>query len=126
MEVDGPTVVAKTGPLGDHIPDGRLGASGHIGESRQEPRPAIKNSRHLSLLKHELGDQDLPRVTARPPGEIPPLLGEPPQNHVVINRCLLGRVQESRHFRRRGITIVATKGSPDVSPDLLSFYPDPP
>lgn len=58
VQVAGARVVAKPGPVMQHLVDGGVGQGQHVGEAGHEPLVIGDDSGNLGLLQHDLGDPD--------------------------------------------------------------------
>ena len=79
VEVGGAPVVAEALPALPHRRRPRSCQGVHGGKPGQEPRPVRLDPRHLRLLEHEFGHQHRVGIAGTPPGEVAPVLAEPPE-----------------------------------------------
>lgn len=77
VQVLGPPIIAEPVPRFPHATRARTGERVDRGVQIEKTGPEHGHTRNLRLLQHELGDQDVVRITGGAPGEVPPLGAEP-------------------------------------------------
>lgn len=102
VDVPGPTmqeprapVIAESAPLLEHRVLAGRGQAREVGEPGQELRPISLHGLDPGLLEHDLGDPDRVGIASPPPGEVPSLDLEPPDQRT--RHCADAAVVELGH-----------------------------